>query len=205
MKRNTRLFNLLSLIPAFGVFYGGYAVKGLLGLSFVYFLYQLGQNVSQIEATILTAFASVIAAVVAVLITQHFTRTREVEAGLLEQKRKEFVIFFDLFVAIMFPDPYKNEKQRNKQVTSDLIKVKRSVLIWGSNDLIWAWNEFEGKFRNLSDFGQSGEADFQLEILEMMHEILAAFRRELGHGKTPGMDELVGLFIKDEVLGTDIR
>lgn len=147
---------------------------------------------------LLMPIASLIATIVAIFVTHYLIKKREIEAGILEAKRREFWRFFDLVVYIVLPEKGVSAEERDKETLSRMIEVKKLVLIWGSGDLISAWNNFE---KGLLSPSMTSSTD-PLALIGLLHSIMTAFRKELGHSEELEPQDLVGIFVKDRILGT---
>lgn len=129
-------------------------------------------------------------------------------AGILVQKSKEQRIniqvehrnkvapiyeeFIDnIFSKLLFADNLGNERLSQQELVKVVAGFTQKILIWGSNDVINAYNNFR-KESNLKSDNPSVNTLFTIE------ELLLAIRKDLGH-PTKGFrrGQLLRLFVND--------
>ena len=139
---------------------------GLVGLV-VWLIWALLQADKVVQSGVLTA----IGALAAVLISQHFSQRREIEARHFEQKAKAYENLIGLFFKYFAADATKSRSPNTGQTIKALLDFKKAMTVWASDEVIKEWNAFEATL------------DQDLDIAERLmawDKLLRAFRKDLG-------------------------
>ena len=121
--------------------------------------------------------------------TNYYSRQREVLARHFSDKRESYEELIDLLVSVM--QSTKQERPIQQDVLLEkMYKFKKSLMVWGSPEVIQEWIRFE------MDSGD--ESRTPLEMIQSTERVLKAMRKDLGHNdRKLKSGYLIGLFITD--------
>ena len=138
-----------------------------------------------VKVSILSLMGVVIVATVG-----HFlTKKREIDARHFSEKRNIYSKIISVIADGMSSSVFSDSPLPETELVQKLLECKKELVIWGSADVIQAWNQFEMD-------GLKGEAKGTLRAME---RVLRAIRKDLGHDDgNLKLGELFGLFIKAE-------
>ena len=176
------------------------AIFAIIGL-FVWSLIEADANT---RSAIIAATGIIIAA----LIANNQTKKREIAAHHFSDKRNGYMNYVDIFTDLgrsniegkeldssgrMFDA--QSDDQKSYTLEDRVLEFKKTLLIWGSAELIETWNSVMNKIDTV---------DSNEDRLQMLDDILRAIRKDLGHndfGLQRG--KIVSLLIKREENKTD--
>lgn len=124
------------------------------------------------------------------LLTNVYTKRREINARHFSEKREAYAKIIDVIVdAMSFAKSGKSGAP--KHLTNKMIASKKELMIWGGSEVIQLWNKFE-----LESASNNTDPD---NVLVLMEQVLRALRRDLGHDDhSLEFGNLIGLFIVAE-------
>lgn len=175
-------------------------ITGLIALGVLFFvLYQFIRFLfglfSQINPTVgagmIAATATIIVSVLSVLGAKHL----EHKAVLLKEHRERKTPIYEEMVALIFRFAFSQklglEPLTDEEIVKKMAWFTENLVIWGSDDLLLAWNRFRTYTVNNAD-------NPNLEILFEIEKLLLAIRRDLGHSnKDVTEGKILGLFVND--------
>lgn len=128
-------------------------------------------NVQSSDSNIKAGLIGLFGMLTAALITHYQTKKREINARHFGDKRTGYMhmidLLFDLIIAVK-----KGEELSEDKLLDKIMPFKKALIVWGSPQVIDAWNHFELE-------SESGLAPEQM--LREMESILRAIRKDLGH------------------------
>ncbi|PCI40898.1 MAG: hypothetical protein COB46_05785 [Rhodospirillaceae bacterium] len=165
-------------------------IKVAIGVCFISWLFWLFvQNIQEADANIKVGLIGFLGMLSATLITHNQTKNREINARHFAEKREAYKLMFDLLFDLI--ESTKNDKKiPEKGLIKKMMEFKKALLIWGGQEIIHSWNDYEKK---------SEEAMSSEETLMQLESIFRAIRKDLGHDDNLLRDgSLVGLILKAE-------
>ena len=166
------------VIACAALFLGGWGIWLFVGM-----FQEASPNV---KVSILSLMGVVIVATVG-----HFlTKKREIDARHFSEKRNIHSKIISVISSAMSSSVFSNAAPLPEtELARKLLDCKKELVIWGSADVIQAWNQFEMD-------GLKGDAKGTLRAME---RVLRAIRKDLGQDDgNLKLGELFGLFIKAE-------
>ena len=160
----------------------GLVVVGGLG-----YIVLIGKMTVNLAVAVLTTSGVVLAAV----LTQIFTKKREIESRNFEQKRAAYEEMIGVYVDVMRQNisalGTPKKKLTDQQIAIKLFDIKRSILLWGNPDMVLWWVE-------MSETALSDQRPY--DSLMRIDRLIRLMREELGMDNS-GMKEgdLFSLFL----------
>lgn len=160
-------------------------------------------SLTEADANTRSAIIAAIGLIVTVLIANSQTKKREIAAHHFSDKRNGYMNYVDIFIDLgrseiegkkcdsseRISDAPGND-QKSHILEDRVLEFKKTLLIWGSTELIETWNVVMNKIDTV---------DSNEDRLDMLDDVLRAIRKDLGHndfGLQRG--KLVSLLIKRE-------
>ena len=179
MKRKLHLLFGIGLIALF-VFVGWKLIS--------IFFTSLSELEASVSAAIIGAMATVFAGTIVVLITQHMTKTREIEDAHREKKVEIYNKFLITIIRIL---KGSNQNIKSKPISETelieyMVDFKREILLWGSPKVIKAQLKYEAS---------AGDTK---KMFYAVDNIYKAIREDIGLSNKGLMPlDLFKLFLKD--------
>ena len=175
-------------------------IAGLTALGALFFgLYQVIRSLfglfSQINPTVgagmIAATATIIVSVLSVLGAKYL----EHKAVLLKEHRERKTPIYEEMVALIFRFAFSQklglEPLTDKEIVAKMAWFTENLVVWGSDDLLLAWNRFR-------TYAVNNATNPNSEILFEIEKLLLAIRRDLGHSnKDVTEGKILGLFVND--------
>lgn len=144
-----------------------------------------------VGAGLIAATATIIVSVISVL----FAKRLEYKAVLLKEHREKKIPIYEQMVQLIFRFAFAEkiglEPLTEKELISKMAWFTENIVVWGSDDLVIAWNKF--RVFSLSNNGLPNHG-----ILFEVENLLLAIRKDLGHGnRGVGRGKILALFIND--------
>ena len=147
-------------------------------------------NFQQASPNVKAGLIGFVGTITAALTVSRQTKKREIESRHFSDKREGYMNFIDILFDFI-KDIKHVEEIDQKELEKNMLKFKKSLLVWGNSDLIRAWNKYEINANNLQG-DPSG-------IIMEMDRALKAIRKDLGHSDAALSDgELVSIFLTSE-------
>ena len=181
---------LLGQIIGFIFFYGQRLAFIVATIAFAYALILFGQNIAKIEGSVIVAAISSASVVLVGFGSHYFTRKREIEALHINLKRDGLIEVIDFWFDLLLRQQLGEKPMKNRELMKRMLKIKKTIMLWGSSDLVDAWHSFEAGFGD-----ETTDEARALAIGEFMLQI----RTELGHsnkGLLP--QDLINFLLKHE-------
>ncbi len=105
------------------------------------------------------------------LFTHSQTMKREINARHFQSKKDGYIHIIEIIVLLMMKEAF-GEKPNEDQLMKKMIEFKKNLIIWGSRDVIKAWEEYEIDSQNSKDTTAS---------ILMLDSVLKEIRKDLGH------------------------
>lgn len=183
-----RIYTIVAFVIPIAAIVGGAYLLAILFKSIVLWV---SVQESQVSTGIITAAATVLAAVGAVTVSQQLTKAREVS----ESHRPQKIDLYTRFIKKVMEVIYKYDKDKSEDAMIKDAGLEKffqdfatDLVIWGSHGVIRAY----AKFRQASKNGG------KLNSVVVMDEVIRAMRKDLGHSDwvlKPG--ELIKTFLRD--------
>lgn len=144
------------------------------------------QNIEAASSSVKASLIGILGVLIAGIITQYYTKKREVNARHYEDQRRVYMQLIDLIYS-MAHENKSGKKPTNKGIESKMIDLSKALMIWGGPEMIKAWNNYR------SDSAKSKSPE---EGLKKMELILKTIRKDLGHDDSSLNDfDIIGLML----------
>lgn len=144
-----------------------------------------------VVAGIIAATATIMVSVFSVLVAKHL----EQKAVLLKEHRERKTPIYEEMVKLIFRFAFAEKiglpPLTEKELTAKMAWITENLVVWGSDDLLIAWNRFRTYSINHSE-------NSKFDVLFEVEKLLLAIRKDLGHsnrGIVKG--KILGLFVND--------
>jgi hypothetical protein len=178
----------------------GLLLIALIGWGVIAFLRLYWQSVTSLEpnlaSAIIAASATLIVAVLTVVIGKYYERKQEIE----NQQREKKIEVYEQFMEKWFDKllVMSKSKDKNKNVLDDeefvqfLSEFTRKLILWGSNDVVKKYSSFrQGSLTPTQDSSPYA-------VLYNFEQVLFEIRKDIGHSnQTLKPGDLLTLFIND--------
>jgi len=178
----------------------GLILIALIGWGIIAFLRLYWQSVTSLEpnlaSAIIAASATMIVAVLTVVIAKYYERKQEIE----NQQREKKIEVYEQFMEKWFDKllVMSKNKDKNKNVLDDeefvqfLSEFTRKLILWGSNGVVKKYSFFrQGSLTPAQDSSPYA-------ILYNFEQVLFEIRKDIGHSnQTLKSGDLLTLFIND--------
>lgn len=145
-----------------------------------------------VGAGIIAATATITVSVISVLVAKHLEQKAILLKEHRERKTPNYEEMVQLIFRFAFADKLGLPPLSDQEVNEKMAKFTENLVIWGSDDLILAWN----RFRTHSPKTDQSTASYQ--ILFEVETLLLAIRKDLGHAnKKLSKGSVLGLFVND--------
>ena len=163
----------------------GIVFVGMLGGIAWYFILAIQEADANVKAGVI----GILGVLLAAILTNFFTRRREINARHFLEKREAYGkiidIVFDLIASIK-----SGKNLPEKTLVNKLLAFKKGLMVWGGPEVIESWNEFEIESERA---GNSNDPEMLITVMERM---LRAIRKDLGHDDHQlKFGSLIGLLI----------
>ena len=133
-------------------------------------------NVGEADASIKVGLIGLFGMLTAALVTHYQTKKREINARHFADKREGYMHMIDLLFELIL-SVKKSEKLPEEKMLEKIVPFKKALIVWGSPQMIEAWNRFEITSEN----GLSPE-----EMIQQMEKILRLIRKDLRSESSAG-------------------
>ena len=143
-------------------------------------------SLEKADASIKAGLIGLLGMLSGALVVHYLTKKREIDARHFADKRAGYMILIDLIFELLFS--IKNgQKLSEKSMQENMIKFKKSLLVWGGPEIIEAWNQYE----------QTVDANSpSVNLIQELDNVLRAVRKDLGHNdSTLKLGSLSALFL----------
>ena len=178
----------------------GLILIALIGWGIIALLRLYWQSVTSLEpnlaSAIIAASATMIVAVLTVVIAKYYERKQEIE----NQQREKKIEIYEQFMEKWFDKLLEiaKNKDKNKDVLEDeefvqfLSEFTRKLILWGSNGVVKKYSSFrQGSLTPAQDSSP-------YTILFNFEQVLLEIRKDIGHSnQTLKPGDLLALFIND--------
>lgn len=151
--------------------YFGYAAILTVVVFVAWLLWVFVTNINAADSSIKAGLIGIFGALSVGGVAHYQTKKREIVARHFENKREGYThvinLIFDIIRSVK-----KGEELGEDNILKKIIPFKKALIVWGSPEIIEAWNRFE----QISEKDPSSEMMF-----EEMENILRAIRKDLGH------------------------
>ena len=153
--------NLLTLLAFFIIALGLYGIIKLFSVLF------------SSDIKVIAAFFAFLAAVIATLLTQYFTKRREEKNAHREKKIEIYSEFIDIYQRMLAGSNNKvdMEKVSKKELENFFFRFNRDILLWGSPGVIKAVMEFKKSSDNNAN---------DKHLLFVINDLFKEFRKDIG-------------------------
>ena len=178
----------------------GLILIALIGWGIVAFLRLYWQSVTTLEpnlaSAIIAASATLIVAVLTVVIGKYYERKQEIENRQREKKIEVYEQFMEKWFDKLFVMSQSKDKNENvlddQEFTQFLREFTRKLILWGSNDVVKKYSSF----RQGSLTPTQGSSPYAL--LYNFEQVLFEIRKDIGHSnQNLKAGDLLTLFIND--------
>ena len=158
-------------------------VLGLVGLALWFAIPIIQAADANVQASIVGLFGVFVTG----LVTNVYTRRREINARHFSEKREAYGKIIDIVVEAM-SSAKSGKSGRTKNLENKMIACKKELMIWGGSEVIQLWNKFE--------LESAKESTAPNNVLGLLEKVLRALRKDLGHDDhSLEFGNLIGLFI----------
>jgi len=145
------------------------AIVGFCFVSWLFWLFV--QNIQEADANIKVGLIGLLGMLGATLMTHIQTKKREINSRHFLEKRDGYMHMIDLLFELIACK--KNDDDiTEERLTNKMMEFKKALLIWGGQEIIHTWNDYEMKAAS----GMSAK-----ETIMQMETIIRAIRKDLGH------------------------
>ena len=156
----------------------------LLGYVFWLFVGYFKASTDDIKVSLMGAGGVVITA----LVSQYYIKKREIGTRQFLQKTEAYTPLFDLIFDV-FTSKISGKDIEEKTIVAEMIKIKKSLVIWGNADVLNAWEQFE----------RTSHCNDPYDTLSAVETVFKAIRKDLGHNdSTLKKGGLLALIIRDD-------
>lgn len=148
----------------------GAVLVGLLGGIVWYFILAIQEADANVKAGII----GILGVLLAAILTNFFTRRREINARHFLEKREAYGKIIDI-VFDMIASTKSGKSIPDKTLVNKMLVFKKGLMVWGDPEVIELWNEFEIESERVRN------DDDPRIILTAMEHVLRAIRKDLGH------------------------
>jgi hypothetical protein len=160
----------------------------LLGIVFFF-----GKTFLDSSSEVQAGIISFIGVMLVALYTHSTTKKREITARHFTEKRKVYLHFIG-FIFQLFEAQKKTGGMKESELIKEMTKFKQNLLVWGSADVINAYNDFE----NANEVLENNQQDTST-VFFIVEKLYRAIRQDLGHDDSNLPNgELVGLTLNAE-------
>lgn len=148
----------------------GVVLVGLLGGLAWHFILAIQEADANVKAGII----GILGVLLAAILTNFFTRRREINARHFLEKREAYGKIIDIVFDVI-ASTKSGKSLPDKTLVNKMLVFKKGLMVWGGPEVIESWNEFEiesERARNNND---------PKIILTVMEQVLRAIRKDLGH------------------------
>lgn len=183
-KKYEVILSVIGLAAIAATIFGLYKLLQLLWEIFA----QLNPTVG---AGIIAATATIIVSVFSVLVAKYL----EQKAVLLKEHRERKTPIYEEMVKLIFRFAFADKiglpPLTEQEIITKMAWFTENLVIWGSDDLLLAWNRFRTYSIQNSD-------NPSFSMLFEVEKLLMAIRKDLGHGnKGIARGKILGLFVND--------
>ena len=140
------------------------------------------------DANVKAGIVSVAGLLFAAMLTNYYTRQREVRARHFQEKRDAYETIIDLILD-MFQSVKSKRSMSEKDMHKRMLDFKKGLMIWGSASTIRLWNRVETETT----------PDNPSDTPPLMEDLFRAIRKDLGHDDSSlPFGELTSLFVIPE-------
>jgi len=136
----------------------------LLWFTWLFYGYFMASNAS-IKASLLGMGTAISAAI----ITHNYSQKREIRARHFLEKSKAYMHIFDLIFEVIRMTK-ESKELTEKQMIERSMEIKKSLMIWGDQNVLKAWMKFE-----------EGSSKNPNEIITYIDNVIREIRKDLGH------------------------
>lgn len=158
-------FLLLGLLVLGSLFVIRWLIGGLAGLD------------ARLSAGLITASATVVVAVVSVLVSKHLEVKTSIRAQLREKKEPIYKELIDFIFDITFAQKLGKEVPAEEEMIEFLAGTTRDLVIWGSPEVVKAFADF----KRVSQL-YAGAPELTRHLMLGVEDLFKAIRKDLGHG-----------------------
>ena len=146
----------------------GCVLVALLGWIAWYFILAIQEADANVKAGII----GILGVLLAAILTNFFTRRREINARHFAEKRGAYGEIIDIVFDVI-SSTKSGKNLPDKALVNKMMVFKKRLMVWGGPEVIESWNEFE--------IESEGAGDDPKKILTAMECVLRAIRKDLGH------------------------
>ena len=162
-----RLPIILALALLAGVAYLIWIVFGIL---FAW----IGSQDSEVVKTIIVATATILAALVAVVVSQQWTKKREIA----ESHRQQKIDLYTPFIKMVMDQMQRQKNASSKDAAANTASIEEffreftmGLVLWGSPKFVRSYLKFRG----------AATEDSSENVILLMDDLIRALRKDLGH------------------------
>lgn len=149
----------------------------------------IGRLESEIVAAITAASATIIASVLAIIVSKRYEQKVRIAQEIREQKTPVYEELISVFFRNMFADKLGQKKISDRDIMRTFADVTPKLIIWGSEDVIQAWTAIR-----YHDWSAAQSAD----SLRLWNSLLLAVRKDIGNSVDQLKPfDLLRLFVND--------
>lgn len=132
---------------------------------------------ARLSAGLITASATVVVAVVSILVSKHLEVKTTIRARLREKKEPIYKELIDFIFDVTFAQKLGKEMPSETQMIAVMTKTTRDLVIWGSPDVVKAFSNF----KRISQV-YAGTPALTTKLMFGVEDLFKAIRKDLGHG-----------------------
>lgn len=150
------------------------------------------EHLSKLDSTlstgIIAASTTVIVSVISILISKHLETKTLTNNSIREKKIPIYEKIINFIFKIAFADKLGQKPPSEKEMIEFFTETTRTLVVWGSNDMIRAFSKFrEGAVEKSPN-----------EILFVVEDLMFAIRKDLGHeAKKLKRGDILRLYVND--------
>jgi hypothetical protein len=129
-------------------------------------------------------------------ITQWYSRTKEIQAGLRERKTPLYTKIFDFYMGLVSSVKGITKSPSEREMLKQIFDISKQLMIWGSEDVLKEWS----RMRMISETDMDSQKK-TIEMIKNTHDLFRAIRRDLGHDdRNLSQEEYLRVFLGGDVV-----
>ena len=128
--------------------------------------------IQEADANVKASIFGVLGVLLPAILTNFFTRRREINARHFSEKRGAYGEIIDIIFDVI-SSTKSGKNLPDKALVNKMMVFKKKLMVWGGPEVIESWNEFEIESERAGDDPK--------KILTAIERVLRAMRKDLGH------------------------
>lgn len=150
----------------------GFLFACVLVASFAWAAWYFVLAIQEADANVKAGIIGLLGMFLAAILTNFFTRRREINARHFSEKREAYAKFIDIVFSIV-SSINSGRNLSEQSLANKIMGFKKELMVWGGPEVIQSWNDFEIQSEKVSEDPK--------DILSAVERLLRAIRKDLGH------------------------